>query len=130
MGGIMGGEGSGVTEETQDILLESAFFAPLAIANRARQYGLHTDASHRFERGVDFELPAKAMERATALVLEICGGQAGPVVTAEDSSKLPKRETVSLRASRLARVLGAEIPKAEVTEILQRLDLQVTETAE
>lgn len=130
LAGVMGGENSGVNENTQDIQLEAAFFAPLAIANRARQYGLHTDSSHRFERGVDFELPTKAIERATALIIEICGGQAGPVVEAGDVAKLPKREAVSLRASRLERVLGAAIPAAEVTEILTRLDLNVEITAE
>lgn len=130
LAGVMGGEHSGVSESTQDIQLEAAFFAPLAIANRARQYGLHTDSSHRFERGVDFNLPAKAIERATALILEVCGGEAGPVVAAEDTTKLPKRETVKLRASRLERILGVSIAKAEVTEILQRLELQVTEQAD
>ena len=130
LGGIMGGEQSGVTEQTQDIQLEAAFFAPLAIANRARQYGLHTDSSHRFERGVDFQLPAKAMERATALIIDICGGQAGPVVVAEAVEHLPKRETVTLRASRLERVLGVALEKSLVTEILQRLELQVSEISD
>src|SRR5690554_7963876 len=95
MGGIMGGEGSGVTEETQDLLLEAAFFAPLAIANRARQYGLHTDSSHRFERGVDYQLQAKAMERATALIIEICGGEAGEITEVVSEENLPKKDKVS-----------------------------------
>ncbi|MGL4459174.1 MAG: phenylalanine--tRNA ligase subunit beta, partial [Plesiomonas shigelloides] len=80
MAGIFGGEYSGVTAETKDVLLECAFFSPLSITGRARAYGLHTDSSHRFERGVDYAVQNKAMERATALLLEICGGEAGPVV--------------------------------------------------
>ena len=80
MAGIFGGQASGVdAETTKDVILEAAFFAPLAIAGRARQYGLHTDSSHRFERGVDFTLQRHAMERATALLLEICGGEAGEI---------------------------------------------------
>ena len=83
MAGIFGGKASGVNEETKDVVLEAAFFAPLAITGRARQYGLHTDASHRFERGVDPELTRQAMEHATALLLEICGGEAGEIVEAD-----------------------------------------------
>src|SRR5690606_7902998 len=78
--GIMGGQESAVSETTRDIFLESAFFNPLAIAGRARSYGLHTDSSHRFERGVDYALQVEAIERATALLLEIVGGEAGPLV--------------------------------------------------
>lgn len=128
MAGIFGGLHSGVTTETQDILLESAFFARDAIMGRARQYGLHTDASHRYERGVDPQLQRKAMERATALVLEICGGEAGPVVEAVSEDKLPKQATVTLRRERLARVLGISIDDAKVTEMLNRLGLDVTQT--
>lgn len=128
MAGIFGGLHSGVTAETQDILLESAFFARDAIMGRARQYGLHTDASHRYERGVDPQLQRKAMERATALVLEICGGEAGPVVEAVSEDKLPKQATVTLRRERLARVLGISIDDAKVTEMLNRLGLDVTQT--
>jgi phenylalanyl-tRNA synthetase beta chain len=80
MAGIMGGEESGITLDTTDLFLESAFFAPTAIAGRARRYGFGSDASHRFERGVDFGGTRQALERATQLILEICGGQAGPVV--------------------------------------------------
>jgi phenylalanyl-tRNA synthetase beta chain len=79
MAGIMGGEDSGITPATTELFLESAFFAPQAIAGRARRYGFVSDASHRFERGVDFAATRRALERATRLVLEICGGQAGPV---------------------------------------------------
>lgn len=128
MAGIFGGQGSGVTTNTRHIFLESAFFAPLAIAGRARRYGLHTDASHRYERGVDPELQRTAMERATALLLEICGGEPGPIVEAKSDEHLPKAAQVSLRAERLAKVLGIHIEAAEVTEILQRLDFVVTAT--
>lgn len=131
IGGIMGGEHSGVSAETtQDILLEAAFFAPLSIANRARQYGLHTDSSHRFERGVDFELQRTAMERATALLLEICGGQAGPIIEVVNSAALPKRQPVTLREPAIERLLGIAMAPNEVTDILTRLGLQVTKTAE
>lgn len=128
MAGIFGGQGSGVTANTRHIFLESAFFAPSAIAGRARRYGLHTDASHRYERGVDPELQRTAMERATALLLEICGGEPGPIVEAKSDEHLPKAAQVSLRAERLAKVLGIHIEAAEVTKILQRLDFVVTAT--
>ncbi|WP_194442433.1 phenylalanine--tRNA ligase subunit beta [Pseudoalteromonas simplex] len=123
--GIFGGEKSGVTEATSDILLESAFFNPVAIAGQARSYGLHTDASHRYERGVDFALQKDAMERATALLLEIVGGEAGPVVEAVATDKLPKVTEVRLRRERLDRVIGHHIDDAKVTDILTRLGLDV-----
>ena len=123
--GIFGGEQSGVTEKTTDILLESAFFNPVAIAGQARSYGLHTDASHRYERGVDFALQHDAMERATALLLEIVGGNAGPIVEAVAADKLPKVTEVRLRRSRLDRVIGHHIDDAKVTDILTRLGLDV-----
>ena len=94
LAGIMGGEGSGVTDDTKNIFLESAHFNPLAIAGKAREYGLHTDSSHRFERGVDPELPKRALERATQLLIEICGGQAGPVNEQTAKADLPKREPI------------------------------------
>ncbi|MCQ8877109.1 phenylalanine--tRNA ligase subunit beta [Pseudoalteromonas shioyasakiensis] len=123
--GIFGGEQSGVTEKTSDILLESAFFNPVAIAGQARSYGLHTDASHRYERGVDFALQHDAMERATALLLEIVGGEAGPVVEAIATDKLPKVTEVRLRRERLDRVIGHHIADEKVTDILTRLGLDV-----
>ncbi|KGQ71273.1 phenylalanine--tRNA ligase [Chelonobacter oris] len=125
MAGIFGGEKSGVNRETQDILLESAFFAPLAIAGRARQYGLHTDASHRFERGVDFELQRHAMERATALLIDICGGQAGDICEVYSEPHLPKMQTVNLRRSKLDALLGHHIEDGIVSEILTRLGFTV-----
>ncbi|VTR62554.1 phenylalanyl-tRNA synthetase subunit beta [Actinobacillus pleuropneumoniae] len=125
MAGIFGGEASGVNENTTDVVLESAFFAPLAITGRARQYGLHTDASHRFERGVDPQLARDAMERATALLLEICGGEAGEIVEAVSEQHLPKRNTVTLRRSKLDAVIGHHIEDETVTDILTRLGLNV-----
>ena len=126
MAGIFGGLQSGVTAKTQDIFLESAFFAPDAIIGKARQYGLHTDASHRYERGVDPELQHTAMERATQLLLDIVGGQAGPIVEAKSDEHLPVPRNVTLRRERLDRVLGHSIDDATVTDILQRLGLKVT----
>ena len=125
MAGIFGGAASGVNSETKDVILESAFFSPLAIAGRARQYGLHTDASHRFERGVDFELARKAMERATALLLEICGGEAGEICEASSEAHLPKVNTVQLRRSKLDALLGHHIETESVTEIFHRLGFDV-----
>ncbi|WP_410678427.1 phenylalanine--tRNA ligase subunit beta [Avibacterium paragallinarum] len=126
MAGIFGGEASGVNAETKDVILEAAFFAPLAITGRARQYGLHTDASHRFERGVDFNLQHKAMERATALLLEICGGEAGEICEAVSEADLPKVKQVQLRREKLDHLLGHHIPTETVTDILQRLGLTVS----
>lgn len=126
MAGIFGGEASGVSGDTQDVVLESAFFAPLAIVGRARQYGLHTDASHRFERGVDPEAARDAMERATALLLEICGGEAGEIVEAVSEQYLPKRNKVTLRRSKLDTLIGYHIEDSIVTDILTRLGLDVT----
>ncbi len=128
MAGIFGGLHSGVTEQSQHIFLESAFFDPDIIRGKARQYGLHTDASHRYERGVDYKLQRTAMERATALLLEIVGGEAGPVVEAVAEDKLPAVKNVSLRQARLDKVLGHVIEAEKVTEILTRLGLDVTFT--
>ncbi len=130
MAGIFGGLHSGVTSDTRDVFLESAFFAPLAIAGKARQYGLHTDASHRYERGVDPQLQHLAMERATALLLQICGGEAGPVVEAVAEAHLPKAAQISLTEAKLARILGIAIDKAAVSAIFRRLGLSVADTAE
>ncbi|EEO89899.1 Phenylalanyl-tRNA synthetase beta chain [Yersinia pestis Pestoides A] len=103
MAGIFGGEHSGVNEETRNVLLESAFFNPLSITGRARRHGLHTDASHRYERGVDPALQHKAIERATHLLIDICGGEAGPVVDVTTASELPKQATITLRREKLDR---------------------------
>ena len=128
--GIFGGEESGVTTETKDVLLECAFFAPDHIRGRARSYGLHTDSSMRFERGVDFALQADAMERATQLLVEICGGEVAPVVGVESEADLPKANTVALRRTKLDNLLGHHIADSDVAEILERLGLTVETTAE
>ncbi|MFP1754812.1 phenylalanine--tRNA ligase subunit beta [Lonsdalea quercina] len=130
MAGIFGGEHSGVNEETQDVLLECAFFNPLAITGRARRYGLHTDASHRYERGVDPELQSQAMERATRLLLDICGGEAGPVIDVTHDKNLPARATIALRREKLDRLIGHHIADDKVSDILERLGCQVTRTAD
>jgi phenylalanyl-tRNA synthetase beta chain len=121
MAGIMGGEESGITLDTTDLFLESAYFSPTAIAGRARRYGFGSDASHRFERGVDFGATRQAIERATQLILEICGGQAGPLV--EAAADLPQRQPVRLRVARVAKVLGVQFSAAQVAELFDRLAL-------
>jgi len=130
MAGIFGGQDSGVQEGTTDIFLESAFFAPLAIAGRARNYGLHTDASHRYERGVDPALQATAMERATQLLVEICGGQVGPITEAMSDANLPKQATIILRRNKLDRLIGISIDSERVQQILTQLGCVVTDIAE
>ncbi|EHD1695955.1 phenylalanine--tRNA ligase subunit beta [Vibrio vulnificus] len=128
--GIFGGEESGVTSETKDVLLECAFFAPDHIRGRARSYGLHTDSSMRFERGVDYALQVNAMERATQLLVEICGGEVAPVVTVESEAELPKPNKVALRRTKLDNLLGHHIADSDVVEILERLGMTVETTAE
>ncbi len=127
MAGIFGGEHSGVNTETQNVLLECAFFSPLSITGRARRHGLHTDASHRYERGVDPALQHKAMERATRLLMDICGGEAGPVIDVTAPSHLPAQATITLRRSKLDRLIGHQIADDQVTDILRRLGCAVTE---
>ncbi|NIF59077.1 phenylalanine--tRNA ligase subunit beta [Enterobacter sp. Ap-916] len=127
MGGIFGGGHSGVNDETQNVLLECAFFSPLSITGRARRHGLHTDASHRYERGVDPALQYKAMARATRLLVDICGGEAGPVIDVTSEAHLPKRATITLRRSKLDRLIGHHIEDAQVSDILRRLGCEVTE---
>jgi phenylalanyl-tRNA synthetase beta chain len=126
LAGVMGGYGSRITDSTRRVFLESAHFAPAAVTGRARRLGMHTDASHRFERGVDPELPRLALERATSLLLEIAGGSAGPVVEAVIAAELPQRAAVRLRHARLTRVLGIEIPSVAVETILWTLGMQIT----
>lgn len=125
--GVMGGEHSGVnTEKTRDLFLESAFFEPISVAGKARSYGLHTDASHRYERGVDSQLAREAMERATALVLEIVGGEAGPIVEAVSEQHLPKVAPVTLRAERINQMLGMDMDAAQVEQLLNALELKTS----
>lgn len=129
--GVMGGEHSGVnTEKTRDLFLESAFFEPISVAGKARSYGLHTDASHRYERGVDSYLAREAMERATQLLLDIVGGEAGPVVEAVSEQHLPQVAPVTLRAERITQMLGMEMDPAQVEQLLNALELTTSKAAE
>ncbi len=126
LAGIMGGEQSGVTETTHNLFLEAAFFSPDVIAGKARAYGLHTDSSHRFERGVDPALAQQAMQRATALLLDIVGGEAGPVTEVLSDKDLPSTASIHLREDRIERVLGISLEAAEVSDQLSRLGLSLT----
>ena len=124
--GVMGGEHSGVSTTTRDVFLESAFFDQIAVAGKARSYGLHTDASHRYERGVDWQLAREAMERATGLLLEITGGEAGPIIETVSEQHLPKIAPVTLRAQRITQMLGMEMDPAEVERLLSALGLNIS----
>ncbi|ONG41989.1 phenylalanine--tRNA ligase subunit beta [Alkanindiges hydrocarboniclasticus] len=126
MAGIMGGLHSSVTDATTDIFLESAFFDPLAIAGRARRYGMHTDASQRYERGVDFELAMPAIERATQLILQLAGGEAGEVVLVEQPEALPKRLPIDLTLTQINQLLGYEVAADFVEQTLSRLGMQIS----
>lgn len=128
--GVMGGEHSGVSENTRTLFLECAFFAPLALAGKARSYGLHTDSSHRFERGVDYQLQHKVIERATALLLDIVGGEAGPVCEYVSAEHLPEVQRVELRRSRVGSLLGLQVDDTEIEDILARLGLKLVATTE
>ncbi len=128
--GVMGGIDSRVTAATRNVFLEAAHFSPPAIMGRARKLGLATDAAHRFERGVDPELPHAALERATALLLEIAGGQPGEVIEATLPQHLPQRPPVTLRRQRIARVLGMPVAGTEVERILSGLGMRVAAAAD
>ncbi|QKX18595.1 phenylalanine--tRNA ligase subunit beta [Microbulbifer sp. YPW1] len=129
--GVMGGLDSSVTDATKDIFLESAFFSPLAIAGKARSYGLHTDSSHRFERGVDYRLQEKAIERATQLLLDIVGGEPGPVHLREVTEAMPAERRINLRRARVQTGLGIDMPDSDIVEIITRLGLEkLSEDAE
>lgn len=128
--GIMGGLASSVTDDTTDIFLESAFFAPLAIAGRARRFGLHTDSSQRYERGVDFELPLIAMNRASQLIQELAGGEFGPITVAEKADLLPKREAIELKQAQVDQLLGYKVAAEFITDALTRLGCEVTVQAD
>ena len=125
MAGIMGGDETAVNFETQDIFLESAYFDPIAIAGRSRTYGMHTDSSHRFERGVDPKLQEVAIERATALLLDIVGGEVGPLNIVEEKAYLPQQAKVTLTRSRLQQQLGLLLEDKQVEEMLERLGLDI-----
>ncbi|WP_295970770.1 phenylalanine--tRNA ligase subunit beta [uncultured Xanthomonas sp.] len=130
LAGLMGGHATRVTETTCHVFLEAAHFAPAAIMGRGRKLGLHTDAGHRFERGVDPALPRQALELATRLVLELAGGRAGPVVEAALPEFLPAPAPIALRRARILRVLGIEIADADVERILRALGMDVVASAD
>ncbi|MBM5812739.1 MAG: phenylalanine--tRNA ligase subunit beta, partial [Gammaproteobacteria bacterium] len=125
LAGIMGGEKSGIADDTTDVFIEVAYFAPEAIAGRPRRYGLTSDASQRFERGVDPRLQERALDRATRLLLEIAGGRPGPALMTQVDAALPRRPGVTLRPERVQALLGIQIPRAEIEDILRRLGMQV-----
>lgn len=125
LAGVMGGEATSVTEKTKDIFLECAFFTPIAIAGKARNFGLHTDSSHRFERGVDFSLQQRAIERATQLIVEITDGSVGPITEVTTTANLPKRQAVNLRQQRIEKVLGISMANDDVTKMFNGLGMQV-----
>ncbi len=125
--GVMGGLNSSCTAQTTSIFLESALFVPEIIAGKARQYGLHTDSSHRFERGVDPTLQTLAIERATELLLSIVGGEAGPVISVMDEEHLPKKSLIKLAEAKVNNILGVTLPKSTISELLQSLHMQVEE---
>jgi phenylalanyl-tRNA synthetase beta chain len=125
LAGVMGGDASAVQGHTRNVLLESAWFNPAIIMGKARHYGMHTDASHRFERGVDSQGQVRAIERATQLILQICGGQAGPVLVEETPELLPAPKQVRLRLARLNSLVGQQFQPGTVEQILRRLGMQV-----
>ena len=128
LAGVMGGAGSAVDDATTDIFLESAFFAPSVIIGKSRRLGFGSDSSYRFERGVDFAATQAALDRATQLILDICGGQAGAVT--EALSELPARHPVKLRTSRVLRVLGVALEASEIAQILSRLGMAFQQKGE
>jgi len=130
LAGIMGGEETAVEGGTTDILLESAYFAPTAISGKARSYGLHTDSSHRFERGVDPQLQVRAVERATRLLLEIAGGAPGPVVEASVEEHLPQPAKLHLRRDRVRKVLGVALEDDAIGDILSRLGMDLNQVGD
>lgn len=125
MAGIMGGQKSAVSEKTTNIFLESAFFAPRTILGKARQYGLHTDSSHRFERGVDYQIQKQAIERAGQLIIDICGGKPGLIVEKVSDDTLPKLKQLKLRSGQIERLLGITLADEEIVRMLASLGMQV-----
>ncbi|MDP3590153.1 MAG: phenylalanine--tRNA ligase subunit beta, partial [Methylobacter sp.] len=125
LAGEMGGSQSAVSDDTQDVFLECAFFTPLSIAGKARNYGLHTDSSHRFERGVDPTLQERAIERATQLIIDIAGGSVGAITEVTTAATLPQRSAVLLRKQRLGKTLGIALVDEQVIDIFQRLGMSV-----
>jgi len=130
LAGIMGGNDSAVTENTTDIFLECAFFTPSIIMGKARQYGLHTDSSHRFERGVDPELQERALDRAMELIVAICGGKPGPYSQYSQSSAVPQQKPIPLRQTQLNKILGLALDPTIIQDMLHRLGMQVEDDSQ
>ncbi len=128
--GVMGGESSAVNDQTQDVFLECAFFTPITIAGKSRKYGLHTDASHRFERGVDPELCYRALDRAVQLLVDIAGGQVGPLTDVTSNDQLPVENKVALRFERIERVLGIKLDEETVESYFSSLGMVVDKTTD
>ncbi|MBL7004182.1 MAG: phenylalanine--tRNA ligase subunit beta [Gammaproteobacteria bacterium] len=128
MAGIMGGQSSSVQDDTKNIFLEAAFFNPIKIAGKARSYGLHTDSSHRFERGVDPLLAEVAMQRATALLLDIIGGEAGPIIEKVESEFLPQNKAIELRHEQITKMLGIQTTCEQIELYLKNLEMTVKST--
>jgi phenylalanyl-tRNA synthetase beta chain len=126
LAGIMGGEHSGIADDTTRVYLEGAFWSPEVIQGKMKRLGFTSDAGYRFERGVDFEGCARAIERATQLIIEICGGRAGPLSDAIAQPDLPRRDPVRVRSARIARLLGVAIPDSIIAEVFTRLELPFT----
>ena len=125
LAGIMGGDSSSVSSDTREIFIESAYFDPIDIAGRARSFGLNTDSSHRFERGVDFKSTLSALQRATSLIIKICGGECSNILDVEHS--LPKRETIQLRTKKVSDIMGVALKDDDIKSVLDRLDLTYSE---
>lgn len=123
LAGIMGGNDSAVNDETSSVFLECAFFAPQSMAGKARRFGLHTDSSHRFERGVDATLQTRAIERATQLIVDIAGGSAGSITEVTTTAALPQRQAVFLRRLRIEKTLGIALGDEHIIDIFQRLGM-------
>lgn len=126
MAGVMGGEETAVSDETTAVFLESAYFTPIHIAGVARKFGLFTDSSQRFERGVDPQLQLKAIERATSLLLDICGGQAGPVTEVVENNFMPQLPCIRFNPSRVEQLTGVVVEEAEILALLQSLGMTVS----
>ncbi len=125
LAGIMGGMAASITSVTQNLFLESAFFSPLPLSLTARQYGLQTDSSYRFSRGVDYQIQAMALERATKLLLDIVGGEAGSLIEKVEPAYLPMPIFITLREKQIERLLGIQITRSEIVEILESLGMQI-----
>ena len=130
LAGVMGGAETAVDSTTQNVFLESAFFTPTSVAGRARRFGLHTDASHRYERGVDPEITLRAMERATELLIEAAGGQPGPIVEVKSADDLPRKQPILLRPSFIRKLLGISIEPVEIERILTQLGMSLCRDSE